>query len=607
MTRPETLNEALPGLGRVLRRLAPYMRPYRGLLVGGSFALVAATLMKLVEPWPPKFVIDRVVPGDFAGTTTAGWLAGLTSLELLALCAFAVVAATGLRALFDYLATLAFALAGNRLLTDVRADLFRHLQRLPMAFHTGARTGDVTMRLIGDVGMLRETAVTAALPIAANLMVIAGMVGVMLWLDARLALVALLPLPLFWLLTALMGRRIQAASRDQRKREGAMAATAAEALSGMRTIQTLGFEERVAVTFGAANAKSLREGVKGTRLSAGLERSVDLLVGAATALVLWFGALGVLDGRLTPGDLLVFLTYMKNTFRPVRAYAKYSARLAKASAAGERVVELLDTDAGAPDGTRDAKGLAGAIRADNLGFSHPGRPVLAGVSFAIPAGQFVAITGPSGAGKSTLASLILRLCDAEQGTLAIDGHDIRDFTRASLRRQIAYVPQEPLLFHTSIAENIAMGTGGDATPEEIEAAARLANAHGFVVARPDGYAAPVGERGGNLSAGQLQRLALARAALRPAPLLLLDEPTVGLDSASDAAVQDAILRLAAGRTTLLITHDLAFAARADRVLFLSGGRIVEDGTPAELLARRGAFARARALASGPTDRLAHAV
>ncbi|WP_297974040.1 ABC transporter ATP-binding protein [uncultured Amaricoccus sp.] len=566
----------------MLRRFAPYMRPYRGLILGGGTALLAATLMKLAEPWPLKYVIDRVVPGDFAGTAP-GRLAALAPLELLALAALALVAAVGLRALFDYLATLCFALAGNRLLTDVRADLFRHLQRLPLAFHTRARTGDMTMRLIGDVGMLRETAVTAAMPILANLLVLAGMIGVMLWLDPRLALVALAPLPLLWLLTARMGRRIREASRNQRRREGAMAGTAAEALAGMRTIQALGLEERVAARFAAANARSLGEGVRGTRLSAGLERSVDLLVGAATALVLWFGARGVLDGRLTPGDLIVFITYMKNTFRPVRDYAKYSARLAKASAAGERVVELLDTEAGLPDGTRDAGRLGGAIRAEGLGFRHPGHAVLSNLSFDIPAGQFVAIIGPSGTGKSTLASLVLRLCDPDEGRLLLDGQDIRDFTRASLRRQISYVPQEPLLFHTSISENIAMGAGGTAEPGEIEAAARLANAHGFILARPDGYASPVAERGDNLSAGQRQRIALARAALRPAPILLLDEPTVGLDPASEAAVQSAILRLAAGRTTLLITHDLAFAARADRILRLSGGRIVADGPPATVL------------------------
>ncbi|WP_294928531.1 ABC transporter ATP-binding protein [uncultured Paracoccus sp.] len=575
MARPETLQQALPGLGRVLRRLAPYMRPYRGLMLGGGISLIAATLMKLAEPWPLKFVIDRVLVPD-ANTT-------LTTMQLLALCALGLVAATALRALFDYLATLSFALAGNRLLTDVRADLFAHLQRLPLSFHTGARTGDMTLRLIGDVGMLRETAVTAAMPILASLLVLAGMIGVMLWLDPWLALTALLPLPLLALLTARMGRRIRLVSRDQRKREGAMAATAAEAFAGMRTIQALGLEDRVGARFGAANAKSLREGVKGTRLSAGLERGVDLLVGGATALVLWVGALAVMDGRLTPGDLLVFITYMKNTFRPVRDYAKYSARLAKASAAGERVIELLDMDPGLPDGSVTAQDLTGAISAQGLRFGHPGRAVLNGVDFDIPAGQFVAITGPSGTGKSTLASLILRLADPDHGALTLDGRDLRDFTRASLRRQISYVPQEPLLFRTTIAENIAMGAEGDVSQAEIEAAARLANAHDFIMARPEGYDTLVEERGGNFSAGQRQRLAIARAALRPAPILLLDEPTVGLDAASEAAVQQAILRLARGRTVLMITHDLRFAARAGRVLVLSAGRVAVDGPPEKVL------------------------
>lgn len=577
MSRPETLKQALPGLGRVLRRLSPYMRPYRGLMLGGGLSLIAATLMKLAEPWPLKFVIDRVVVPDSAA------LGGLGTMQLLALCAAAVVVATALRALFDYLATLSFALAGNRLLTDVRADLFAHLQRLPLAFHTGARTGDMTLRLIGDVGMLRETAVTAAMPILASLLVLAGMIGVMLWLDPLLALVALLPLPLLAFLTARMGRKIRAVSRDQRKREGAMASTAAEAFAGMRTIQALGLEDRVSARFGAANAKSLREGVKGTRLSASLERGVDLLVGAATALVLWVGALAVIDGRLTPGDLLVFITYMKNTFRPVRDYAKYSARLAKASAAGERVIELLDTDPGLPDGHVTAEDLTGQISARDLRFGHPGRTVLNGVEFDIPAGQFVAVTGPSGTGKSTLASLILRLADPDQGALTLDGRDLRDFTRASLRRQISYVPQEPLLFRTTIAENIAMGADGEVTRAEIEAAARLSNAHEFIMARPDGYDTLIEERGGNFSAGQRQRLAIARAALRPAPILLLDEPTVGLDSASEAAVQQAILRLARGRTVVMITHDLRFAARADRVLVLSGGSVAADGHPSRVL------------------------
>ncbi|MFV0384476.1 ABC transporter ATP-binding protein [Paracoccus sp. (in: a-proteobacteria)] len=564
--------EALPGLGRVLRRFAPFMRPYRGLILGGGLALIAATLMKLAEPWPLKFVIDRLVPQ--AADQVIG---GLGTGALLALSALAVLAATGLRALFQYLATLAFALAGNRMLTDIRAALFSHLQRLPLSFHTGARAGDITMRLIGDVGMLRETAVTALMPVFANLLVLAGMIGVMLWLDPWLALVALLPLPLLAWLGTRMTRAIRNVSRDQRKREGAMAATAAETLAGMRSVQALGLEDRVSAQFGTANAKSLREGVRGTRLSARLERGVDLLVGVATALVLWVGAQQVLAGRITPGDLLVFITYMKNTFRPLRDYAKYSARLAKASAAGERVVDLLDREPGPPDGPDQAQDIKGAISLRNLCFSHPGRPVLHGLDLDIPAGQFVAITGPSGTGKSTLASLILRLADPDEGQILLDGRNLRDFTRASLRRQISYVPQEPLLFHMSIADNIALGAGADATRAEIEAAARLADAHDFIMATPQGYDTLIEERGGNFSAGQRQRLAIARAALRPAPVLLLDEATVGLDHLSEKAVQGAIRRLARGRTVMMITHDLSFAAQADRVVRLSGGRIDVKG------------------------------
>jgi ATP-binding cassette, subfamily B, bacterial len=253
-----------------------------------------------------------------------------------------VVVIIGLRALFQYLAKIGYALVGSRVLTEVRTHLFRHLQSLSLGFHTRAKTGDLTMRLIGDVGMLKETAVTAALPLAANVLVLVGMVVVMLVLDWQLALIALLPLPLLWLSSIRIGKKIQTISRKQRRIEGDMAATAAEAMASMRTVQALSIEDRAAQSFVGANRKSLKDGVKAKRLAAGLERSVDLLVALAIALVLYFGTLQVLRGRLTPGDLLVFITYLKATFRPIRSYAKYTARLAKASAAGERVVELLD-------------------------------------------------------------------------------------------------------------------------------------------------------------------------------------------------------------------------------------------------------------------------
>jgi ATP-binding cassette, subfamily B, bacterial len=605
--RPKGLVKAIPGLRRVLAHLAPYIRGQRGLIAGGAGAMIAAVLAKLAEPWPLKIVIDHVVPvgaGGVPGTGIAA-LDGLTIQTLLIVVAVGLVLAIGLRALFEYLATIAFALAGARILTRIRGDLFRHLQALPLAFHQSARTGDLTVRLISDIGMLKETAVTALMPLAVNTLVLAGMVGIMLWIDWQLALIALAPLPLLWLSTLKFGRRIQTVSRKTRATEGEMAATASEALAGIRTVQALGLEAGMQQSFAGANDAALTQDVKAKRLAAGLERLVDLLLAAAIALVLYFGARSVIDGRITPGDLLVFITYLKNTFRPVRSYAKYSARLAKATAAGERVVELLQTQSSLPD-RPGAPALAvsgGGLAFEGIRFGHGGAPVLDGLSLTIPPGQSVALTGPSGAGKSTLLGLALRLADPEAGRVAIDGQDLREVSRDTLRRAFAFIPQETVLFRASIAENIAIAAGREVSRPEIEEACRLAAAHDFIAALPEGYDTVLAERGASLSAGQRQRLSLARAALRDAPFLVLDEPTVGLDADSERLVSDAIWRLAEGRTTLIVTHDLALASRADRVICLGDGRVAEDGTHAALMAKGGAYARLWATQQGARDAL----
>jgi ATP-binding cassette subfamily B protein len=594
MARPASLQKALPGLRRIAQRFWPYLGKQRGLAAASLLALLVEIGLRLLEPWPLKFVFDHFFgAGGAAGQPTIPLLAALDPPLQLALLAVALVTITGLRALTTYVNTVGFALVANRVMAEIRADLYRHLQSLSLSFHTKARGGDLTIRVIGDIGLLRDVVVTAVLPLVANMLILVGMLGLMFWLHWQLALLALVPLPLFWLSTARLGRRIQEVSRRQRQQEGTMASTAAEAVGAIQTVQALSLEGVFARTFTSANSRNLSEGVKAKRLAAALERTVDVLIAIATALVLWYGAHLVLRAALTPGDLLVFLTYLKNAFKPVRDMAKYTGRLAKATAAGERILDLLDREPDVRDlpGARPAPTFAGAVRFDDVSFGYePGRPVLDRVNLSVQPGEHVALIGPSGVGKSTLTNLVLRLYDPVAGRVLIDGRDIRQYTLESLRAQISVVLQDTLLFAATVYDNIAYGSS-EATPEQVEAAARLANAHEFIEAMPQGYATVLGERGVTLSRGQRQRIAIARAAARNVPILILDEPTTGLDRPNQREVVNALERLARGRTTFLITHDLDLAARAGLVLYIEGGRIAEQGSHFGLLQASDRYAR----------------
>ena len=593
MTRRPSMKESVPGLWHVLRYFWPWMRVERRLIAASMGALLLGVVVRLAEPWPLKFILDLVIPTERPpGMHAPSFIGELAPMTLLTISAVALVAITGLRALFDYIQKVGFAKIGNRVLRRVRDHVYVHLQGLSLSFHSKSRSGDLIVRVTRDVSLLRDVMATAVLPLFASVLILVGMAVVMLLLQWQLALLAMVTVPLFGYSTTKISRRIHEAARKQRQREGAMASTAAESITAIKVVQALSLEEVFAREFSNQNTQSQKEDLKAAKLSARLGRTVDVLLAVATALVMWYGAVLVIESRMTPGDLLVFLSYLKRAFNPAKDFAKYAARLAKATAAGERVLALLERTPEVRDlpGAEPAPSFVGAVRFDGVRFSYEEeRQVLDGIDFAVEPGRFVALVGPSGIGKSTLVSLILRLYDPVEGRVLIDDRDIRDYTIPSLRSQIGVVLQDTILFAATVRENISHGLQ-DATPEQVEAAARLANAHEFVRALPDGYETVVGERGANLSHGQRQRIAIARAAIRDARILLLDEPTTGLDEENERTVVEALERLARGRTTFLITHDLRFAARADLVIYLEGGRILESGPPSRLLADGGRYA-----------------
>ncbi|MDY6940687.1 MAG: ABC transporter ATP-binding protein [Cyanobacteriota bacterium] len=588
MPRPKNLKHALPGLGRILYKFAPHLRQQGWLMTGAFVALLAETGFRLLEPWPLKFIFDRILVTGFDRSEIEffGWERfGVTGL--LTLLAVAMVLVATARGFCAYLSTVGMAVAATRVMTDIRSQLYSHIQRLSLAFHSQAKSGDLMTRVTYDIERLREVTVVAALPLLTNLLTMVGMIGVMFWVNGELALIAIAIFPLFLITTATMSREINGVARKQRKREGAMAATAAEAIGAIKVVQALSLQGMLETAFARQNKQSLKEGAKAQKLRAGQERTVEVLVSVATALVLWRGVQLVRLGSVTPGDLLVFISYLKMAFKPMRQLAKYTGQIAKAIASGERILDLFDI---VPEirnarGAMEAPPFRGGVEFRRVSFGYePDQKVLDGLNFTVEQGERIALVGASGGGKSTLASLLPRLYDPWEGQIFIDGIDLRAYKIESLRQQISIVLQDSVLFAATVRDNIAYGSLG-ASDREIMAAAKLANAHDFILELPEGYDTVLGERGATLSGGQRQRIAIARAAIRKAPIVILDEPTVGLDNNSEALVNEALERLTRDRTTFLITHDLEAARSADRIFYIEGGQIHESGTHEELLER----------------------
>ena len=569
-----------PGtLWAALRRILGFAWPYRRRLIGALALVSGGSLVALAVPLGLRALIDAVFE---QGNTR---LLNRLTIGLVVL----FIAQAALSFFGQYL----LKWTGERVVADLRQRLYAHLHRLSLNFFSRSRTGDLTSRLVGDVASVRKAATQALADLLTQSLSLLGSLALMLVLNWRLSLVVLAVVPAVTGAAVYFGRKIRRLARRVQDRLADTTAIAEEALAGMRVVKGFarsGYEtERYADAVEALFEQARRR----VLLSVGFRTLVGLLFFGALVGVFWFGGREVLAGRLTAGDLVAFVFYAFNIARSVGQLSGLYTTFNSAAGASERIFELLDEKpeiADAPD-ARELPPVEGSVAFESVTFAYePGADVLSEITFDVEPGQTVALVGPSGAGKTTLMSLIPRFYDPQEGRVAVDGTDVRRVTLRSLRRQVALVSQEVQLFAASIGENIRYGDL-DATDAEVEEAARTANAHGFITELDGGYNAEVGERGVRLSGGQRQRVAIARALLRKAPLLLLDEATSSLDAASERAVQRALDRLMAGRTTFVIAHRLSTVQGADRILVLDEGGLVETGTHAELMARPGGLYR----------------
>src|SRR5436309_12912917 len=575
---------------RRLSRLVYYfrydLRHVRGELTLALVCTLGTTLTVLARPWPLKIVFDYALipkhrsrwalPFDIKGYGPMG--VATVSCALLLVIALLV-------GLFSYYQSYLLASAGQRLTYTVRRRFFAHLQRLSLSVHTAHRTGDLVLRATGDTNMLREMLVDSALVILSEFLVVFAMLGVMFYMDWQLTAASLAVLPLMTLTAFRFSHELREAVRLQRQRDGRMAALLSEVLDAIIVVQAFGRQAHEDARFGDFNKRSLKQGMRAVRLEAGLERVVEVLVSIGTAGVVWFGVPRVLQGYLTPGDLLVFIGYLGSTYKPLRRIARLSTRLSKPTVSGQRVAQILAT----PERVRERKNarpappFRGAVTFNEVEFHYQKDvPVLRRVTFHAEPGQLVGLVGANGAGKSTLLGLIPRLYDPIEGGVEIDGVNVKRFTLESLREQIGIVLQQPILVGTTIRENIAYGKP-DATIDAVGAAARAADIHEFVLSLPHGYDTVVAEGGVSLSGGQRQKIAIARAIIKNPPILILDEPTTALDAAAAAEVNATLHRLGRGKTVFRVAHRLEDVADADVLLVLRDGELLEQGTHTELL------------------------
>jgi len=573
----------------MLSRMLPFLRPYRWRFL---FALAQVFLMagfELLKPWPLQVVIDNVLSGK---PTAVAWLQGFSATALLIGACIALVVVnfgSGLLTLLHNVTTIG---VGQRMVADLRGALMGHLQRLSLAFHSRQKVGDLMYRVTSDSFAVQTMLMNGALPILSALILLAGMLAVLFPIDWLLTVLSLTVVPALFALISLFNRQINLAATEVRERESLVYSLVQWAMSSIKVVQAFTKEEEEHRRFMGASRASLKATLRLYSWQTFYSATVNGVIAGGTALVVYVGASAVMSGRLSLGQLIVFISYLAQLYTPINQITQSWGLIAGARIGARRCFEVLDIEADLKDGTREfpPAGAKGAVEWRQVSFRYqPEIPVLNRVDLKIAPGTKVAVVGPTGAGKSTLLGMLPRFFDPSTGSVLIDGVDIREYRIQSLRRQISMVLQPPLVFPLSVKDNIAYGRTG-ASDEEIERAAKLARIHDRIMKMPEGYDSPIGEGAGALSEGEKQRLTIARAILRDAPILILDEPTSALDVETEAMVMEGIRRLTEGRTTFVIAHRLSTVRDADLILVLRDGLIIEQGGFQELLRRGGAFA-----------------
>ncbi len=558
-----------------------------------GFGALGVVLAELLTPWPLKIIFDHILlakplPAALAPLNTLlGW-GSWPALVIMAGAIALIALASGVMA---YLQLYSSARVGHRITWRLRGELFAHLQRLSLAFHRGNRTGELISKVASDTNLLRDMFAEWSLILVRNVLTLIAMLAVMFMLNWQLAAAVVTTLPPLLLVIQWLNRNVRDVARVQRRQEGQMASRLNEVLSSIALVQAFGRGQHEETRFQAEIEANYESGMRSARSTGAVVTMIAMITAVGTAVTVLLGAREVLEGRLTPGELLIFVAYVTSLYKPVRDLGRLSTKFARASVSAQRVAEILaiEPDIEDPPDAIELVDPAGEIVFEEVSFGYSSdKPVLNNVSLRLGAGERIALVGASGAGKSTIINLLLRLYEPTAGRILIDGIDIRRYARESLRRQIGIVLQDNMLFGVSVRENIAYGRP-DAPFEAVEAAARNARAHEFIVDLPEGYDTELGERGANLSGGQRQRLCLARALVKEPAILVLDEPTASVDPVSARLIHEAVARVHRNRTLIVIAHDYTDMARYDRVVVMQDGRVIESGSHDTLLRSRGAY------------------